>query len=156
MLRSWTHVDLSFVAFVNNIHLEIDRGNCNLLILLDLLTAFDTVNHEVLHLYHLWIFMKPSLIILNYLIGRSHRMVMSAGLSSPWDLSCMVPWFPSCCFSCSTLYPRHWVRKCRFWSEVPSHQYTDHTECSLSFSSNLCPAVSVLTCCLANSGIGYR
>lgn len=43
------------MAFADDLHLEINNGNCAPLILLDLLVAFGTVAHKMLikHLYDL-------------------------------------------------------------------------------------------------------
>lgn len=49
----WYSMKMGLVTLVNDLHLEINRGNCTLLMLLDLSATFDTVDHEMF-ITHLW------------------------------------------------------------------------------------------------------
>lgn len=86
-----TNTQTALIALVDSLHLEINRGNCALLFLLELLAAINTVNHEVLIKY-LQDLVGIHGTALNwfcfFLSSRFQRLVVNACSSSRWDLSC--------------------------------------------------------------------
>ena len=70
-----------------------DRGLYNLVVLLDLKKAFDTVNHEILlHKFKLYGFGENALTLLtNYLMQRKQRCLVNGMLSNQRTITCGTP-----------------------------------------------------------------
>ena len=61
------------------------------MVLLDLSSAFDTINHDILRLYDLGISDSPLLWFKSYLSNRSSSVQIGESLTSPIPVTCGVP-----------------------------------------------------------------
>ena len=86
--------ETALVKVINNIRLNTDAGRTTVLVLLDLSTAFDTVDHHILlHQLKHWVCFSGAVIkwLQSYLQGRSYFVAIENYTPKPATLTCGVP-----------------------------------------------------------------
>ncbi|KAF7252275.1 Succinate dehydrogenase assembly factor 3, mitochondrial [Varanus komodoensis] len=140
----------ALVALYDDLCREKDRGSASLLVLLDLLAAFDTIDHGILldRLAGLGVGGTALQWFRSYLNGRFQKVVLGDYGSAPWQLchgvlqgSILSPLL----FNVYMKLLGEVIRRCG----LRNHQYADDTQLYLSFSTNQGEAAAVLNRCLA-------
>uniref|UniRef100_A0A8D0GH51 Reverse transcriptase domain-containing protein n=1 Tax=Sphenodon punctatus TaxID=8508 RepID=A0A8D0GH51_SPHPU len=142
--------ETTLVALMDDLHREMDAGCSTFLILLDLLAAFDTVDHGLLlrRLQDMGGSGRDCLgWFRSFLSGRSQRVVLGAETSSPQALTCGVPQGSILSLLLFNAYMQPLGEIVRVF-RVRCHQCADDTQLYLSFSTDPGPAVSLLSQCL--------
>uniref|UniRef100_A0A803TWP1 Reverse transcriptase domain-containing protein n=1 Tax=Anolis carolinensis TaxID=28377 RepID=A0A803TWP1_ANOCA len=92
-LRPGHSTEIAFVALVDDLYRELDRGSVSLLVLLDISAAFDTINHDILlgWLSGMGFGGTPLQWLQSFLEGHSQLVKLGDNCSDPWPLTCGVP-----------------------------------------------------------------
>ncbi|KAF7251817.1 putative RNA-directed DNA polymerase from transposon BS [Varanus komodoensis] len=140
----------ALVALYDDLCREKDRGSASLLVLLDLLAAFDTNDHGILldRLAGLGVGGTALQWFRSYLNGRFQKVVLGDHVSVSWQLCHGVPQGSILSPLLFNIYMKplgEVIRRCG----LRNHQYADDTQLYLSFSTNPGEAVAVLNRCLA-------
>ena len=155
----WTHSSLRFrlrygtetalVALMDDLLRETDGGSMSLLVLLNILAAFDTVDHGILlgRLSELGIGGLAVAWLRSFLEDHPQRVQLGENVSAPWNLNCGVPQGSIICPMLFNIYMRPLggvIRGCG----ALCHQYADDTQLYISFSPTSVDVVLSLQHCL--------
>ncbi|KAF7234890.1 Vomeronasal type-2 receptor 26 [Varanus komodoensis] len=140
----------ALVALYDNLCSEEDRGIESLLVLLDLSVAFGPIDHGILldRLAGLGVGGTALQWFCSYLNDQFQKVVLGDYGSVPWQLCHGVPQGTILSPLLFNIYMKplgEVIRRCG----LRNHQYADHTQLYLSFSTNPGEAVPVLNQCLA-------
>ena len=92
--REHHSTETALLKVKNDILMNMDMGHVTLLVLLDLSTAFDTVDHDILiHRLQSLLGLRGSVLqwFRSYLSGRSQQVTINGSLSKKFGLECGVP-----------------------------------------------------------------
>ncbi|KAF7254272.1 putative RNA-directed DNA polymerase from transposon BS, partial [Varanus komodoensis] len=150
LFRPGYSTESALVALYDDLCREKDRGSASLLVLLDLLAAFDTIDHGILldRLAGLGVGGTALQWFCSYLNDRFQKVVLGDYGSAPWQLCHGVPQGSILSPLLFNIYMKplgEVIRRCG----LRNHQYADDTQLYLSFSTNPGEAVAVLNRCLA-------
>ena len=146
----------------NDLQLAMDKGQVTLLLLLDLSSALNTVEHEILlERLRSTIGLRGKVLswFESYLKGRSQLVSINGTLSKPFDLKCGDPQGSCLGPLLFTIYVNKLFQILKH--HLPSvHTYADDTQLYLSFkpsdSSSEVEAVSALQKCICDVRAGMR
>ena len=154
--KSFHSCETALVRVQNDILLAIDNRHCVMLLLLDLSTAFDTVDHEILlkRLNSKFSICGTALDWLrSYLTNRTHVVLIDGKKSQSHELKCGVPQGSVLGLIFYLLYTAPLADILRF-HDMQFHFYTDDTQLYISFSVNddleLASSIVKIENCLSN------
>ncbi|KAF7251784.1 Retrovirus-related Pol polyprotein from type-1 retrotransposable element R2, partial [Varanus komodoensis] len=142
--------EFALVTLYDDLCRERHRGSASLLVLLDLSTAFDTINCGILldRLVGLEVGGTARQWFRSYLDGQFQKVVLGDFGSAPWQLCRGVPQGSFLSPLLFNIYMKPLGEVIRRFG-LQNHQYTDDTQLYLSFSTDPGEAVAVLNQCLA-------
>ena len=136
----------------NDILLNMNKQHVTLLVLLDLIAAFDTVEHNILlePLNTLGLGGRVSKWFRSYLSGRSQRILVRGCLSKKFDLNCGVPQGSCLGPLLFTIYTSSLLDVEKYLPSV--HYYADDTQLYVSFrpadETGHLGAITSIDCCI--------
>uniref|UniRef100_A0A803J2B7 Reverse transcriptase domain-containing protein n=1 Tax=Xenopus tropicalis TaxID=8364 RepID=A0A803J2B7_XENTR len=143
--------ETALVQICNDLLMARDRGECSILILLDLSTAFDTVDHEIL-LNRLQEYCGIDGLVLqwfsSFLAGRTQRVALGPFQSNPVPLKYGVPQgsiLSPLLFAIYMLPLGKIIQK----HDLTYHCYADDTQLYMSFKPNTTDPIPKINTCLA-------
>ena len=154
--RQHHSTETALLKVKNDLLMAMDKGQVTLLVLLDLSSAFDTVEHEILlDRLRSTIGLRGKVLswFESYLKGRSQQVSINGTLSKPFDLKCGVPQGSCLGPLLFTIYVSKLFQILQH--HLPSvHTYADDTQLYLSFkpsdSSSEVEAVSAMQKCISD------
>ena len=154
--RQHHSTETALLKVKNDLLMAMDKGQVTLLVLLDLSSAFDTVEHEILlERLRSTIGLRGKVLswFESYLKGRSQQVSINGTLSKPFDLKCGVPQGSCLGPLLFTIYVSKLFQILKH--HLPSvHTYADDTQLYLSFkpsdSSSEVEAVSAMQKCICD------
>ena len=140
---------MALVVLYDDLLREADRGKISLLVLLDISTAFNTIDHSILlrKLSELGIGGHALAWLRSFLGDRPQRVQLGERLSAAWALNCGVPQGSTISPMLFNIYMRPLdgvIKGCG----ALCHQYTDDTQLYISFPPTAGDAVLSLQRCL--------
>uniref|UniRef100_A0A803SXZ5 Reverse transcriptase domain-containing protein n=1 Tax=Anolis carolinensis TaxID=28377 RepID=A0A803SXZ5_ANOCA len=147
----------ALVALVDDLHRELDRGSVPLLVLPDLTTAFNTVDHGILLGRLVGMGLGGTVLqwLHSSLEGRSQMVLLGDACSAPQPLTCGVPQGSILSPMLFNIYMKPLGENIRSFG-VRCHLYADDVQRCHSFPPVTKEAVQVLNRCLAAVSVWMR
>ena len=149
--RACHSTETALIKVSNDLLLNADNGDCSILMLLDLSSAFDTVHHSILiNRLEQWVGIKGTALdwFRSYLSDRSFSVVIGEASSSQVPFTCGVPQgsiLGPLLFSVYMLPIGNIIRK----HNILFHSYADDTQLYLPLKPGTAGNVSNLLSCLS-------
>ena len=150
--RALHSTETALLKVTNDLLLAADSGNCSMLVLLDLSSAFDTVDHAILiKRLETWVGIENTALNLfrSYLADRSFSVMIGEASSSPVPLSCGVPQgsiLGPLLFSIYMLPLGNIIRT----HNIHFHCYADDTQLYIPLQPGVSGSLSSLLACLSD------
>ena len=150
--RAGHSTETALLKVTNDLLLSADSGNSSILMLLDLSSAFDTVDHSILiHRLENWVGIKGTALdwFRSYLTDRSFSVVIGDASSSKVPLTCGVPQgsiLGPLLFSIYMLPIGNIIRK----HNIKFHSYADDTQLYIPLKPGTTGNVNSLLSCLSD------
>ena len=135
----------------SDIIMRADKGECSVLLLLDLSAAFDTIDHSILlNRLNKWVGLSGSALewFSSYLSGRSVAVGVDSYVSSSAPLTCGVPQGSILGPVLFSLYMLPLGALINSFNGISYHSYADDTQLYISFNQKNIGKMSILHDCL--------